>query len=258
MKLFFRKFGEGEPLIILHGVFGSSDNWQTIAKRLATKNSVYIVDARNHGLSPHSDEFNFDMMSDDLLELLEDNIIINPILIGHSMGGKTAMTFANHHPDKVNKIVVVDIGPKAYPVHHFKIFEALFSINLKEIHSRQEAEQKLSNLITDIPTRQFLLKNLYRKTDTEFAWRFNLQVLHDNIENIGISQLNNPPFMKPTLFIRGEKSNYILDEDWKDILKAFPLANICTVKDAGHWVHADNPDGFINCIEKFIELKVKN
>jgi pimeloyl-ACP methyl ester carboxylesterase len=252
MKLFFRKFGEGDPLIILHGVFGSSDNWQTIAKRLAANNSVYIVDARNHGLSPHSDVFNFTSMSDDLLELMEDNNIINPILIGHSMGGKTAMTFANLHPEKINKIVVVDIGPKAYPVHHSKIFEALFSINLNEIISRQDAEIKLSNLIKDTPTRQFLLKNLYRKNDTDFAWRFNLQVLNDNIENIGISQLNNPSFTKPVLFIRGENSNYILNEDWSDILKVFPNATLCTVKDSGHWVHAENPDGFISCLERFL------
>jgi len=248
MKLFFRKFGEGEPLIILHGVFGSSDNWLTIAKRLSEKNTVFIVDARNHGLSPHSDEFNFDVMSADLFELIVDNNIINPILIGHSMGGKTVMTFENLYPDKAKKIVVVDIGPKAYPVHHTKIFEALFSINLNEIHSRQDADQKLSNLITYNPTKQFLLKNLYRKTDSEFGWRFNLQSLHNNIENIGISQLNNSPSLKPALFIRGEKSNYILDEDWNGIIKLFPQAVLCTVSEAGHWVHADNPDGFIRCL----------
>ncbi len=252
MKLFFRKFGEGEPIIILHGVFGSSDNWQTVAKRLAENYSVYVVDARNHGLSPHDDEFNYEAMSADLLELMDDQTIINPTLIGHSMGGKTVMTFASLHPDKIKQIVVVDIGPKYYPVHHEKIFEALFSIPLNDLLSRNDAEIKLAKLIPEITTRQFLLKNLYRTADNKFAWRFNLLALRHHIGNIGISQLNNTPFSKPTLFIKGENSNYLPHDDWDSILIPFPKAVLCTVKNAGHWVHADNADGFLECLEQFL------
>ena len=252
MKLFFRKYGEGEPLIILHGVFGSSDNWMTIAKRLASDYSVYTVDSRNHGLSPHDDTFDFIVMSEDLSEFINDNQILNPTLIGHSMGGKTIMTFANKYPEKIKKLVVVDIGPKAYEVHHRQILDSLLTLDLNQIKTRNDAELKLSESITDISTRQFLLKNLYRKEDNQFGWRFNLEVLNKNIEKIGISQLSNHPFNKPALFIRGEKSNYIKDEDWKDIQSVFPKAALCTVKDAGHWIHADNPDGFIACLTDFL------
>jgi pimeloyl-ACP methyl ester carboxylesterase len=252
VKLFFRKYGEGEALIILHGVFGSSDNWMTVAKRLVANYSVYTIDARNHGLSPHDAAFDFDVMSEDLSEFINDNQISNPTLIGHSMGGKTIMTFANKYPDKIKGLVVVDIGPKSYEVQHRKLLDALLALDLNQIKTRQDAEQKLTESIPDISTRQFVLKNLYRKEDNQFGWRFNLQSLNTNIEKIGASQLSNHPFNKPTLFIRGEKSNYIKDEDWMDIQSVFPQATLCTVKDAGHWIHADNPDGFITCLTDFL------
>ncbi|MEI6816959.1 MAG: alpha/beta fold hydrolase [Bacteroidota bacterium] len=253
MKLFSRKFGDhSQSLVILHGVFGSSDNWQTIAKRLSDNYSVYTLDARNHGQSPHDNALNFDGMAEDLIEFIDDNALLNPILIGHSMGGKTVMAFADKYPDEAKNMVVIDIGPKNYPIHHRQIIDALLSINFTILKTRKDVEMELGKTIPDFGTRQFLMKSLYWKNDTELDWRFNVQAIKDNINEIGIGQLHNHPYLKPTLFIKGDKSNYILEEDWDDILKLFPHAKLCTVKNAGHWVHADNPEGFMECLNDFL------
>jgi esterase len=251
MKLHFRKIGEGDPLIILHGLFGSSDNWQTLAKRFAENNfAVYLVDQRNHGHSPHSDEFNFKVMSEDILELIEGSKIENTNIIGHSMGGKTAMELALDHPDKISKLIVVDMAPKKYSDSNSKISKALAEINLSEISTRKEAEKKLEEKIPDVATRQFLLKNLYWKESGRLEWRFNLNVINEQIANMSEAVHGELAFQKPALFIRGENSNYILKTDEPLIRQYFPKAEIKTVPRAGHWVHADAPEWLLeNCVE---------
>lgn len=256
MKLFFRKYGQGEPFIILHGLFGLSDNWQGIGKQLGAHFGVYLVDLRNHGLSPHSDEWSHGEMSADLFELMADEGITEAIVLGHSLGGKTAMKFSTEHPEKLKKLIVVDIAPRAYPVHHREILDALLSVDLYAIRSRKEAEQLLAAL--DAGTRQFLLKNLYWKTDDKLDWRFNLRVINEKIQGVGEEIV--PPAKEevrqrlkelPVLFVRGEHSAYIRDADLNQIKGLFPNARLETIAGAGHWVHADQPALFLERILSF-------
>jgi pimeloyl-ACP methyl ester carboxylesterase len=198
-------------------------------------------------------------MSEDLLELINDHQLEEVIIIGHSMGGKTAMHFTLNHPEKVSKLIVVDIAPKQYPVHHQKILDALNVIDLEKIKSRKEAEEILSKYIGDFGTKQFLLKNLYWKENGEekgLAWRFNLPVIDKNIEivgqeNVAVAVAPNIP----VLFIRGERSDYIQPQDETLIKRMFPKSMIKTVPNTGHWVQADNPDGFLNAVKDFLEQK---
>jgi len=252
MKLNYKKIGDtGSPILILHGLFGSLDNWISIARTLSEKNfTVYIIDQRNHGQSPHSEEFNYALMAEDVKEFINERALQNAIIIGHSMGGKTAMHFACKFPELIEKLIVVDISPKKYPVHHQEIIDALFSLNLNTITSRNEADEQLSLKIKDFSVRQFLLKNLYRQTNNSFAWRFNLPVLSKKIEMIGDALYNDALFLKPALFIGGSHSNYILSEDESLIHRHFPKANIIMVKGAGHWIHAEAPEAFVKiCLE---------
>jgi esterase len=253
MELNFKKVGEGEPLVILHGLFGSLDNWMTLAKKLGEHFEVFIVDARNHGQSPHNEEFNYNIMADDLYGFLMENQIIDPIILGHSMGGKTAMQFAMNYPNKLTKLIVADIAPKAYPVHHTSILEGMLSINLNVINTRKDADEELSKSIDDFSTRQFLLKNLYWIEKDKLAWRFNLPVVNNNIETIGQGLENIEIFEKPTLFIRGEKSNYITKNDFESINQIFPNSEIKTMN-TGHWLHAENPDEFMQIVNSFLML----
>jgi pimeloyl-ACP methyl ester carboxylesterase len=183
MKLHFKKIGEGQPILILHGLFGSSDNWQTHAKKLAENYCVYLIDQRNHGHSPHSEEFSYDLMAADLLELIAAEGLRDVILIGHSMGGKTIMRFAQEHDFLIDKMIVVDMGIKAYAPHHDVIFQGLYNVKVPHVASRKEAEERLLECVTEPSTAQFLMKNLYWKTQTELAWRFNLDVLFEKINN---------------------------------------------------------------------------
>ena len=244
MDLYFKTFGEGKPFIILHGLFGSSDNWQTHAKKLSDYFKVYTVDQRNHGRSPWSDEFNYALMADDLHQLVEKEGLEDFILLGHSMGGKTAMTYTQNHPDLVEKLIVVDMGIKSYPIHHDKIIAGLKSIDLSKISSRKEADNQLKNYIDEFAIRQFLLKNLYRKEKDELSWRINLKVLDEKIEEI-VAALPSQEVLVDTLFMRGGKSNYILEEDYEAIKKVFPISKIHTIASAGHWIHAEAPEEFI-------------
>lgn len=254
MKLFYRKFGQSQPMIILHGLFGQCDNWNTLAKQFAEKDfEVYSVDQRNHGLSPHSDVWNYNAMSADILELINDNQLQNVILLGHSMGGKVAMQFAIDHPQLLDKLIVVDIGLKYYPMHHQHVLEGLQAVDFNKVKSRKEVEEILSEFISDAGTKQFLLKNLYWTTETELAWRFNLKVIVEQIENVGEALTTNTVCTVPTLFIRGEKSNYILDEDLNSIQDIFPHFELATIAGAGHWVHAEKPKEFFDCVMKFIK-----
>ncbi len=250
MKLFFRESGQGEPLIILHGLFGSSDNWFTHAKTFATHFKVYLVDQRNHGQSPHSDEFDFKAMTLDLEEFLAEHQIENPVILGHSMGGKTAMNFAVKNPDKLSKLIVVDIVPKYYPIHHDAILEGLQSINLQTLTSRNEADQLLSEHVPEPDVRQFLLKNLSR-TDNGFEWKINLPGIDKSIENIGVDIQYPGTFDGPTLFVKGARSNYYKPGDEAVILQLFPQAKIESI-DTGHWVQAEKPQEFAQMVLQFL------
>ena len=250
MKLHYRKYGEGQPLIILHGLFGSSDNWQTLGKKFAENFEVYLVDQRNHGHSPKSDEFNYQLLSDDLYNLIRDLELENIILVGHSMGGKTVMTFAQKYPEFIEKLIVVDIGPKAYPMHHNIILEGLNSLDLSIIKSRGQADKQLSIFIEDNGVKQFLLKNLFWVEKGQLGWRINIPVLEDKMPNI-IAAIPDKIVETHTLFIRGEKSNYIAEDDFQNIYDQFPNSEIETIYDAGHWVHAENPFSFYNMVIDF-------
>ncbi|MDF1673158.1 MAG: alpha/beta fold hydrolase [Vicingaceae bacterium] len=251
MQLNYKKIGEGQPLIILHGLFGSLDNWMTLSKKLGEQFEVYIVDARNHGFSPHSDEFNYEVMADDLLEFINEHNIIDPIVLGHSMGGKTAMQFAMNYPDKLSKLIIADIAPKPYPVHHGIILEGMFALDFDKITSRRDADEELAKHIPDFSTRQFILKNLFWKEKGKLAWKFNLPVINDNIEMVGFELNNITPFNKPTLFIRGTKSNYILESDYPKIKSVFTNTKIKNIE-SGHWVHAENPSQFLEILNIFL------
>ncbi len=254
MKLNFRKIGEiGPPLVILHGLFGMSDNWLTIAKSFAQTFQVYILDLRNHGQSPHSEHFSYKIMAADLAKFINENELKNVILIGHSMGGKVLMQFAIDYPKNFDKLIVVDIAPKFYPVHHTSILQGLHAINLENLQSRTEANEILKRFEENEGVRQFLLKNLFRNTVTgHFDWRFNLPILTKEIANIGDEITTNEPVGNSILFVSGSASSYILDEDKKLILAIFPNAKFAIINGAGHWVQADKPLEFIEIVTNFI------
>jgi pimeloyl-ACP methyl ester carboxylesterase len=253
MKLFFRKLGEGTPIIILHGLLGASDNWFTIGKQLAESRCVYIVDLRNHGQSPHHDTMDYREMAQDIRELMEDEDIRQPILLGHSLGGKVAMTLALLIPSKISKLIVVDIAPKIYTTDYFEnLIRALFSLELPRISSRKEADEKLREKIPDPIIRQFLLKNLERGESGEFSWKANLPVIYHHLPNVVDDIDSEGVFEGPALFVRGEKSAYVLDEDLPKIRSLFPQAQLITVAGAGHWVHSEAPGLFWEAIRKFL------
>lgn len=252
MELHYRTMGEGQPIIILHGVFGTSDNWQTFAKQLSDSYQIFLLDQRNHGLSPHSDTFDYHVMAEDLREFIERHELKNPVILGHSMGGKVAMFFAVSHPNLFEKMIVVDIAPRHYPVHHQKILEALGAVKIDQVSSRKEAEDQMKPYIADFGIRQFLLKNLKREDNDSFGWKLNLSVIRDNIERIGEAVDDSRPVDKPVLFVGGEKSDYIRDEDHALISKIFPQARIKTIPGAGHWVHAEQPKLLLEEVKGFL------
>ena len=259
MKLFFRKTGEGPPLIILHGLFGMSDNWATLARAFAAKGfTVYTPDLRNHGQSPHAEEFRYSDMAGDLLELMASEGIGRAAVAGHSLGGKAAMFLACLHPGRVSQLIVADIAPRQYPPHHQQVLAALHAVDLTSAAGRGEAERQMAAVMPDSGVRQFLLKSLYWK-DTgdskQLAWRFNLPVLERKIESAGEALPEGYRYEGPALFIRGERSAYIGPDDEAHILRHFPAAVIRTVPAAGHWVHADNPAVFLEYVLEFLEVK---
>lgn len=255
MNLNFKKIGEDGPaIVILHGVFGFLDNWLTIGKAISEQGyQVYLVDQRNHGRSPHEGGLDYTTFAGDLKEFLAQQNLTNPILLGHSMGGKTVMEYAVSYPDTFEKLVIVDIGPKAYPIHHRKIIQGLNQIPVAEIENRQQADEILAAYEPLVAVRQFLLKNLYRKDEGGFAWRFNISLLTQDMANVGKAIVTDQPVNKPTLFIRGALSNYILDEDWNEILKIFPQAKLDTVENAGHWIQAEQPKVFLENLMNFLK-----
>ena len=248
--------GEGKPLLILHGFLGMSDNWKTLGGEYAQAGfQVHLLDLRNHGRSFHSNEFNYDVMAQDIYEYCVENNLENVNIIGHSMGGKTAMLFATEHPELVDKLIVADIGPKFYPQHHQSILEGLNAVDFTKKPGRSDVEEILKNYISDFGTRQFLMKSLYWMEPGQLAFRFNLSVFNKEIEQIGTALPDGAKFNKPTLFIRGGNSNYIQDADFETIKKHFPKANFSTIPKAGHWLHAENPKLFY---EKSLEFFKEN
>lgn len=250
MKLHYRELGEGKPFVILHGLFGYSDNWQTHGKRLAEYYRVIMVDLRNHGHSDWSDDFSYELMVADLKELCTDLHLSEIILLGHSMGGKTAMLFAQHYPDLLEKLIVVDMGIKAYPMHHDHILAGLNAVDLSVLNSRSEAEAQLAKHIDSPGVRQFLLKNIYWIEKGKMAWRMNVPVLEREMPQI-LGALPSGECFVQTLFIRGALSKYIEDNDIADIENAFPDSELITIADAGHWVHAEAPEAFIDAVLGF-------
>ncbi len=253
MNLHSQILGSGQPFVILHGFLGMSDNWKTLGTRWAEDGyEVHLIDQRNHGRSFHSDDFSYKIMAEDLKSYCEEHDLKEIILLGHSMGGKVAMQFAVTYPEMVSKLLVADIGPKAYPSHHQDILKALSSLDFSKINTRGDAEDILSEYIKDEGTRLFLLKNLYRKNKDEFALRINLPILSSKIEEVGVPLPEHTTFSGPTLFLGGEKSNYIEPLDELLIKKHFPNSRIVTISKAGHWLHAENPDEFYDNVMDFL------
>lgn len=251
MKLYYKKLGDGKPLFILHGLFGSSDNWQTLGKKLAETYTVIFVDQRNHGHSPQSDAFNYDLMADDLHELVSDLGYEKINVLGHSMGGKTAIKFAVKYPELVDKLVVADISHKAYPLHHDRILEGLNALDLTKIKTRGEAEEFLATFIPEFAIRQFLLKNLYWVAQGELGWRINIPVLSRDIREV-IAAISFDKIAIDTLFIRGGQSNYILEADYTEIQEKFTNSTIETIEKSGHWLHAEAPEEFYQLLVDFL------
>ena len=253
MQLHSNIIGEGKPFIILHGFLGMGDNWKTLAKQFSESNfEVHLVDQRNHGRSFHSEEFDYEVMAKDLKHYCEDKNLSDIILLGHSMGGKTAMLFAAKHPELVSKLMVADISPRYYPVHHDAILEGLSSLDFSEIKSRGEADTALSSYVRDTGTRMFLLKNLYWVEKGQLGLRMNLSVLKENVSEVGEALPIHATFQKDTLFLRGDRSEYIGEADEAIIHRHFPNSEIITISNAGHWLHAENPKDFYAAVMNFI------
>lgn len=254
MKLHYRTLGEGQALVILHGLFGFSDNWQTHAIKLSEYYQVILVDQRNHGHSTWANTNSYHDMATDLFELCQDLNLENIILMGHSMGGKTAMFFAEQHPELIDKLIIVDMGIKAYPPHHTEIINGIKSLKLNSYSARSQAEKDLQQHIESYGVRQFLLKNLYWVEKGQLAWRMNISVLEREMPEILRAFQPKEEITVPTLFIKGELSNYILEEDKKEMQEVFVDASFTTIENAGHWVHSEQPEEFINAVLSFCLL----
>jgi esterase len=250
--LHYRSIGQGKPLVILHGLFGSSDNWFSFAKSISDQYRVINLDIRNHGLSAHTPDFNYELISKDIADTLQSLDIPSCYLMGHSMGGKAAVFFTLQNREVVEKLIVIDIALKAYPPHHQRYFDAMLSLNLLETTNRIEADEWLRQYVEDTTVRQFILKNLVRTDDGYFKWRFNLAALYQHYDEINIKVETNLPFTNPVLFIKGEKSDYILPDDISGIRNCFFDVKLETVPGAGHWVHADKPAELKEAVIRFL------
>jgi esterase len=264
MKLFYRKYGAGPPLIILHGLYGSSDNWVTIAKSLGEKFTVYLPDQRNHGQSPHDKIHDYNSMRDDLHELAVDLKLHKFFLVGHSMGGKTAISFTLKWPEMINGLLVADISPfvnennkhEAFNKHR-NILEAIISVDLSLISTRVQAEKILEKKISSEKERGFVLKNLQRNAGSTFSWKLNASALLNNLHKI-MEGIDRSSFIGeqitgfPVIFLKGADSDYLPSSDFRDIQKVFPAAEFIKVPNAGHWIHADQPEEVVKNIKKLL------
>ncbi|HAO25250.1 MULTISPECIES: alpha/beta fold hydrolase [unclassified Methylophaga] len=251
MRLHFQSIGHGEPLVILHGLFGSADNWRSIAKALSSERQVISVDLRNHGRSFHHSQQTFDLMAEDLLNLL-DHLGLSVIdLLGHSLGGKTAMQFSQNFTDRLRKLIIVDIAPRQYADEHSQIFKALLAQDLSKFSTRSQVSDALAEALPDPQVRQFLLLNL-QKGDNGLSWRINLQGLFCNYPGLLQSVSPENSIELPALFLSGSKSDYVTDDDWLQIKSLYPQAEYVVIDGAGHWVHAEKPDAFIQQVNRFL------
>lgn len=252
MQLHFKQLGQGEPLVLLHGLFGQSDNWFGVAPKLAEKFQVFIPDLRNHGHSPHHPEMNYPLMAADVEKFFAGRKIESARVIGHSMGGKVAMQFALNFSPRVKKLVVVDMAPRAYKRIHEPIFAALLALDLDSFQTRLQIEEALAPEIPSLNLRRFLLKNLGRNDHGKFFWKMNVRGVADNYLRLGEVLAAEKPFTHPTLFIRGGLSEYVGPGDEVQIRKLFPTAEIATIAAASHWVHADAPEEFVRLVLGFL------
>ena len=253
LKLFSRIFGDGEEhLVILHGLLGSADNWQTLGKRYAEHLTVHLVDARNHGRSPHSSEHSYLLMAEDLLHYLNEKGVSKAHLLGHSMGGKTVMTFAEKHPERVAKLIVADIAPQSYTPHHGPIFDALLETTPSNAKSREEVQQFLESKLSYEPSLvPFLMKGLRKEKEGGYSWRFNVSTLAETLASVTEEVVLSVSTI-PTLFIRGLNSNYVSDEELERVEDFYMQLNIADIEDAGHWLHAEKPNEFFELTTEFL------
>ena len=264
MKLFCRKYGDGPPLVILHGLYGSSDNWVTIAKKLGNIFTVYLPDQRNHGQSPHSQIHDYDSMRDDLFELAGDLNLKKFFLAGHSMGGKTAISFALKWPEMLNGLLIADISPftnetgrQSIYIQHFTILNAILSFDLDKIWTRREAGNVLLEKIPSVKVRELILKNLQRTADNNFAWKLNAQSILKNLDKIMEGVERQTDYSQqitgfPVIFLKGGDSDYIPAVDFRDIRNVFPAAEIIEIPGAGHWIHVDKPAEVVKNLKRLL------
>ena len=253
-QLYSNILGEGIPFVILHGFLGMSDNWKTLGAKFSKNNyQVHLIDQRNHGRSFHNKNFNYEILVEDLKNYCETHNLRHIVLLGHSMGGKVAMLFAATYPDLVSKLIIADISPRYYPVHHDRILEGLCSLDFKKMESRGDADDQLAKYISDYGIRQFLLKNLYWTAKKDLALRINLEVLKANIEEIGEPLPVHSQYKGPVLFLRGDRSEYIGAQDEALIKNHFPNSKIVSIPKSGHWLHAENPKAFYNEVMTFLD-----
>lgn len=250
MKLHYQRSGQGEPLVILHGLFGTLENWGSHIKNLSEHYDVIAADLRNHGRSPHSSEMSYPLMAADIIELLDDLGLEQVNLLGHSMGGKVAMQVALSHGSRVKKLMIADIAPVVYPPHHEQVFAGLFNVALESLKSRADADKQLQAFIDEAGIRAFLLKNLYRNDEGEFAWRMNLKALKTEYDHIAAAPAGRA-FSGPTRFIKGGLSNYLKTEHTEVVKQVFPNADVRVIAEAGHWLHAEKPALFLRQVEQF-------
>ena len=244
--------GQGKPLLILHGFLGMSDNWKTLGNAFAEHFQVHLIDQRNHGRSFHSPDFSYELLAEDLKQYCSHYQLSTCYVLGHSMGGKTAMHFSLQNPNFVEKLVVADIAPKTYPAHHQYILKALQEVDFTEHTSRKSIENVLANYIEEKGVIQFLMKNIYRITKDQLGYRFNLATLYNKYDAVTQSNLPQKKYDKPTLFLKGSRSNYIDASDEMTIKSYFPLGTIQEISNSGHWLHAENPKEFYSSVMNFL------
>lgn len=252
MTLNFHLVGNGPPLLILHGLLGSLDNWAPLANVLAVNYSVFALDLRNHGRSPHDDEFNYDVMAADVAKFIQAQNLGPVHLLGHSMGGKVAMRFAQLHSRLVQKLIVADMAPREYPPRYAEMLDAMAALDLQRFQQRPEVDGALQSVAPDPLIRQFLLKNLGRDGNGGLCWKPNVSAIRANYHQIRSALPVTPPFAGPTLFLRGGKSDYVRDADWEVVTKMFPQAKLTTIAAAGHWLHAEAPQEFLQIVIEFL------
>lgn len=253
MELNYKSLGSGYPLIILHGLFGSLDNWISLARMFGEEYTTYIVDLRNHGKSPRADTHSYPEMAADLIEFMDQQHISKAYLLGHSMGGKVVMEAALAHPERVSGLIIADMAPVQYNPHHAQIFKALQAIDPAKISNRNEAEQIMLPFIPEAGVRQFLLKNIDRNPEGSYAWKMNLPVLIRDYDKILEEISPGRKYSGPSLSIRGEKSGYVQDHQLPDFRELFPELEIETIPNAGHWVHAEAPAEFYKIVVNFLK-----